>query len=67
VAASRRTADQALGQILTVAGFGQIAGPLAAGAIAQLAGLRIGLLALPVLVVLAAVTARPVPRAQRTG
>ncbi|HEY7050293.1 MAG TPA: MFS transporter [Jatrophihabitantaceae bacterium] len=53
IAASRRTADQALGQILTVAGIGQIAGPLVAGAIAQGAGLRIGLLVMPVLVLLA--------------
>jgi fucose permease len=67
VAASRRTADQALGQILTIAGVGQICGPLAAGAIAQAADLRVGLFALPVLVLLAAATTRPVPRAQRTG
>ncbi|MEP9383230.1 MFS transporter [Nocardioides cheoyonin] len=59
VAASRRTADQALGQTLTVAGVGQIAGPLAAGAIAQVDDLRLGLLVLPVLVVLAAASTRP--------
>jgi fucose permease len=53
IAASRRTADQALGQILTVAGIGQIAGPLVAGAIAQAADLRVGLLVMPVLVLLA--------------
>jgi MFS family permease len=59
VAASRRTADQALGQILTVAGIGQIAGPLTAGVVAQLTtGLRLGLLVLPALVLLAAVTTR---------
>jgi fucose permease len=58
VAASRRTADQALGQILTVAGVGQITGPLLAGALAQVVGLRSGLLVLPVLAVLAAVTTR---------
>jgi MFS family permease len=58
VGASARTADQALGQILTIAGFGQIAGPLAAGALAQAAGLRVGLLMLPVLVLLAAGTTR---------
>jgi MFS family permease len=58
VTASRRTADQALGQILTVAGLGEIVGPLVAGALAQATGLRIGLLLLPVLVLLAAVTVR---------
>ena len=56
IAASHRTADQALGQILTVAGVAQIVGPLAAGAVAQAAGLRLGLLVLPVLVLLAAAT-----------
>ena len=60
VAASRRTADQALGQTLTVAGFGQIAGPLVAGAIAQAATLRLGLLVVPALILLAAaMTFRP--------
>jgi MFS family permease len=54
VAGSERSADQALGQILAVAGLGQIAGPLAAGGLAQLSGLRIGLLLLPVLAVIAA-------------
>ncbi|HEY4018142.1 MAG TPA: MFS transporter [Pseudonocardiaceae bacterium] len=58
VTASRRTADKALGQILTVAGLGEITGPLLAGALAQVNGLRIGLLLLPVLVALAAVTVR---------
>ena len=58
VAASRRTADQALGQILTVAGLGQIAGPLAAGALGELSGLRLGLLVLPALVLLAIATTR---------
>jgi fucose permease len=62
VAASRRTADQALGQILTVAGVGQIAGPLAAGALAQATGLRVSLVVLPALVLLAAVTTRSVRR-----
>jgi fucose permease len=56
LAASRRTPDQAFGQILTVAGVAQIVGPLAAGAVAQVAGLRVGLLVLPVLVLLAAAT-----------
>jgi fucose permease len=58
IAASHRTADQALGQILTVAGVAQIVGPLVAGAVAQVAGLRLGLLVLPVLVLLAAATSR---------
>jgi hypothetical protein len=56
VATSRLTADQALGQILAVAGIGQITGPLAAGALAQATGLRTGLLVLPALVLLAAAT-----------
>jgi fucose permease len=60
VAASQRTSDQALGQILTVAGIGQIAGPLAAGVVAQVTtGLRLGLLVVPALAVLAALTTRP--------
>lgn len=59
VAASSRTADQALGQILTVAGVGQIIGPLVAGALAQAGGLRTGLLVLPALTVVAALTTRP--------
>jgi MFS family permease len=58
VAASPRTADQALGEILTVAGVGQILGPLLAGALAQGAGLRVGLVLLPALVLLAAATTR---------
>ncbi|MFY9920415.1 MAG: hypothetical protein WAL26_18780 [Mycobacterium sp.] len=66
VSFSRRTADQALGQTLTVAGIGQIAGPLVAGAIAQAAALRLGLLVVPVLILLAAaMTFRPRPRATR--
>jgi fucose permease len=56
VAASDRTADQALGQILTIAGGGQIVGPFAAGVLAQLGGLRLGLLVLPVLALAAALT-----------
>jgi fucose permease len=60
VAASRRPADQALGQILAVAGIGQISGPLAAGALAQAVGLRPGLLVLPALVLVAAATTRRV-------
>jgi fucose permease len=53
LAASRRTADQALGQILAVAGLGQISAPLLAGALAQVVDLRVGLLVLPALVLLA--------------
>ncbi|MGH2885618.1 MAG: MFS transporter, partial [Solirubrobacteraceae bacterium] len=54
VQASGRTADSALGQILSVAAIGQMGGPLLAGAIAQAASLRIGLLAmLPTLTLLA--------------
>jgi fucose permease len=54
VKASPRGADGALGQVLAVASIGQIAGPLTAGAIAQAAGLRAGLLVLPVLTLTAA-------------
>jgi fucose permease len=52
--ASPLSADGALGQVLAVAAPGQLAGPLIAGAIAQAAGLRAGLLVLPILVVVAA-------------
>lgn len=59
VAASRRSADRALGEILTVAGIGQIAGPLAVGVIAQVtSGLRPGLIVLPALGLLAVGTTR---------
>jgi fucose permease len=54
VTASPRHSDSALGQVLTVASIGQIAGPLTAGAIAQAASLRAGLLILPALVLIAA-------------
>jgi fucose permease len=54
IKASRLSADGALGQVLTIAAPGQLAGPLVAGAIAQGAGLRAGLLVLPALIVLAA-------------
>ena len=54
VQASGHTADSALGEILTVAALGQIAGPLLAGAIAQASSLRAGLLVLPALTLLAA-------------
>lgn len=53
VKASPRTADGALGEVLAVASAGQIAGPLTAGAVAQAAGLRSGLITLPVLVLIA--------------
>lgn len=58
VEASHRTADQALGQILTVAGVAQITGPFVAGALAEAGGLRLGLLVLPALVLLAAASTR---------
>jgi fucose permease len=54
VGGSPRTADRALGEILSTASVGQILGPLAVAAIAQAAGLRVGLLVLPALVILAA-------------
>ncbi len=54
VQASRRTADIALGETLTVAALGQTTGPLLAGLIAQASTLRAGLLVLPALTVLAA-------------
>ena len=66
VAASGRSADQALGQILTIAGIGQITGPLAAGALAQTADLRFGLLVMPALILLAGATTFSA-RARRSG
>jgi MFS family permease len=54
IKSTAHSADNALGHVLTVAAFGQLAGPLTAGAIAQAAGLRAGLLILPGLVVVAA-------------
>ncbi len=54
VQASGRTADNALGDILTVAALGEICGPLTAGAIAQATSLRAGLLILPAATLLAA-------------
>jgi fucose permease len=54
VKASPLDADRALGQVLAVAAPGQLAGPLTAGAIAQAAGLRDGLIILPVLTLVAA-------------
>ncbi|WP_103341470.1 MFS transporter [Amycolatopsis sp. CA-126428] len=58
VAASPRTADQALGQILTVASLGQVTGPLVAGTLAQLSNLRVGLLTLPAVVLMATASTR---------
>jgi fucose permease len=54
VKASPRSADGALGRVLSIASVGQLAGPLTAGAIAQATGLRTGLLVLPGLAFLAA-------------
>ena len=54
VDSTAQASDRTLGQILAVAAIGQIAGPLTAGAIAQAAGLRTGLLVLPVLALIAA-------------
>ncbi len=54
VQASGRSADTALGQTLTIAALGEIAGPLLAGAIAQATSLRAGLVVLPALTLLAA-------------
>ena len=48
-----------MGQILAVAGLGQIVGPVIAGALAQYFGLRVGLLVVPALLVLAAIIVRP--------
>lgn len=61
VKASALSADGALGQVLAVAAPGQLAGPLIAGAIAQAAGLRVGLLILPLLTLLAAASLYRVP------
>jgi MFS family permease len=54
VALSPRSADGAIGQVQGIASIGQIAGPLAVGAIAQAAGLRVGLLVVPALALLGA-------------
>ncbi len=54
VGESPRDADAALGQVLVVAAFGQTFGPLTVAVIAQGASLRVGLMALPALVLLAA-------------
>jgi fucose permease len=54
IAASPRTPDTALGEVLAVASVGQLAGPLAAGALAEATNLRVGLVLLPVLTLVAA-------------
>ena len=61
VQASPRGADGALGQILAVAAIGQVTGPLAAGALAQVADLRAGLVVVPACALLAAATLRKRP------
>jgi fucose permease len=55
VGISSVNADSAVGQVLGVASIGQILGPLMVGAIAEAAGLRTGLLFVPLFVVLAGV------------
>ncbi len=67
VQASGRSADNALGQTLTIAALGQIAGPLLAGAIAQATTLRLGLIVLPALTLLAAGGLAAHRRQQRGG
>ena len=54
VGVSSRNADGAIGQVQGIASVGQILGPFAVAAIAQAAGLRLGLFILPGLVLLAA-------------
>jgi MFS family permease len=54
IAASARSADGALGQVLAAGSAGQILGPLGVAGIAQAAGLRIGLLVVPAAALLAA-------------
>lgn len=54
VGVSSRNADGAIGQVQGAASIGQILGPIAVATIAQAAGLRVGLLILPGLVLLAA-------------
>ena len=58
VGASRRSSDQSMGQVLIVAGLGQVA-PLLTGMLAGFVGLRAGLLFLPALLILAALGSRP--------
>lgn len=68
VAASPSGADRALGQVLVTASAGQVVGPLAVAVVAQVAGLRVGLVTLPVLVgvaVVVLVVSRPGGRSRR--
>jgi len=51
LAVTFRTSDGAMGEVMSVAAVGQILGPLVVGLVAQLAGLRVGLLVLPTLAV----------------
>jgi fucose permease len=54
VGVNSRNADGAIGQVQGIESIGQILGPFAVAAIAQAAGLRVGLFILPGLVLLAA-------------
>jgi fucose permease len=54
IGASSRNADGAMGEVLSAAAIGQVVGPVAVAAIAQIADLRVGLLVLPALVLAAA-------------
>ncbi len=65
VGESPRDADGALGEVLVVAAFGQTFGPLTVAIIAQVAGLRVGLMTLPALVLLAVAALAAYERAQR--
>lgn len=67
VAATSRTSDYAVGQVLLVAAAGQITGPLVVGAIAQAADLRMGLLTVPALAALACVALAVHRRATAAG
>ena len=53
VAGSAAGADAAVAEVISVAALGQIAGPLAVGALAQASGLRTGLIVVPALTALA--------------
>lgn len=54
IEARARPADAAVGEVLVCAALGQVTGPLMVAGIAQAAGLRVGLVTLPVLALLAA-------------
>jgi fucose permease len=53
IGASSRNADGAMGEVLATAAIGQVVGPVAVAALAQVADLRVGLLVLPALVLVA--------------